>query len=77
MDRAEAWLGRKLKDIRSFIDELYEGDLHAKRVDALAGATLGVMTGWSSSGRGTGRLSPACPASGRGSWTCARMPSWT
>jgi hypothetical protein len=31
-------------DIRSFIGELYGPDLHAKRVDSLAGATLGVMT---------------------------------
>lgn len=35
----------KLKDIRSFIDAVYGGELHAKRVDALAGATLGVMAG--------------------------------
>jgi hypothetical protein len=31
-------------DVRSFIGELYGPDLHAKRVDSLAGATLGVMT---------------------------------
>jgi hypothetical protein len=31
--------------IRDFIGGLYGPDLHAKRVDALAGATLGVMTG--------------------------------
>jgi Transposase DDE domain len=31
-------------DARSFIGELYGPDLHAKRVDSLAGATLGVMT---------------------------------
>ena len=31
-------------DIRAFIDDLYGHDLHAKRVDSLAGATLGVMT---------------------------------
>jgi len=29
--------------VRAFIDELYGGELHAKRVGALAGATLGVM----------------------------------
>jgi hypothetical protein len=34
-----------LKDIRAFIDELYAHDLHAKRVDSLSAATLGVMTG--------------------------------
>jgi hypothetical protein len=37
-------LGQRLNDVRGFIDGLYEHDLHAKRVDALAGATLGVMT---------------------------------
>jgi hypothetical protein len=31
-------------DVRSFIGELYGPDLHVKRVDSLAGATLGVMT---------------------------------
>lgn len=44
MDRTEVRLGRKLKDIHSFIDDLYDGDLHAKRVESLAGATLGVMS---------------------------------
>lgn len=44
MDRTEVRLGRKLKGIHSFIDELYDGDLHAKRVESLAGATLGVMS---------------------------------
>ena len=37
--------GGRLKDIRAFIDSLYAHDLHAKRVDSLAAATLGVMTG--------------------------------
>lgn len=36
---------RRLEEVRGFIDGLYGHDLHAKRVDALAGATLGVMTG--------------------------------
>ena len=35
--------GGRLKDIRAFIDNLYGCD--AKRVDSLAAATLGVMTG--------------------------------
>ena len=35
----------RLGQVRGFIDELYGPDLHAKRVDALAAATLGVMTG--------------------------------
>jgi len=30
-------------DVRSFIDEVYGADLHAKRVSSLAGATLGAM----------------------------------
>jgi DDE family transposase len=37
--------GRQLADVRCFVGGLYGPDLHAKRVDALAGATLGVMTG--------------------------------
>jgi len=36
---------KRLKDVRGFIAELYGHQLHAKRVDALAGATLGVMAG--------------------------------
>lgn len=36
---------RRLGEVRGFIGGLYGPDLHAKRVDALAGATLGVMTG--------------------------------
>jgi hypothetical protein len=35
----------RLKDIRTFIDSLYGGGLHAKRVASLAAATLGAMTG--------------------------------
>ena len=43
---AKTELSRKrLSDVRGFISELYGHDLHAKRVEALAGATLGVMTG--------------------------------
>jgi len=38
-------LGGRLKDIRKFVGDLYKGDLHAKRVDSLSCATLGVMTG--------------------------------
>jgi len=36
---------KRLSQVRGFISELYGHDLHAKRVEALAGATLGVMTG--------------------------------
>ena len=44
MGRLEHTRGR-LGQVRGFIGELYGHDLHAKRVDALAGATLGVMAG--------------------------------
>jgi Transposase DDE domain len=37
--------GKRLEEVREFIGELYGPDLHAKRVDALACATLGVMAG--------------------------------
>ena len=45
MEAAELRDCGRLKDIRGFIDGLYGHDLHAKRVDSLAAATLGVMTG--------------------------------
>ena len=35
----------RLNDVRGFIGAVYGRDLHAKRIEALAGATLGVMTG--------------------------------
>ena len=35
--------GGHLGEVRSILGEVYGPDLHAKRVDALAGATLGVM----------------------------------
>ena len=44
MVKPERWLGGKLEDVRAFIGDVYGHDLHAKRVAALAGATLGVMT---------------------------------
>src|SRR5471030_1345054 len=31
-------------DVRAFIGDLYGPDLHAKRIESLAGATLGAMT---------------------------------
>lgn len=37
--------GGRLKDIRAFIDGVFAHDLHAKRVNSLAYATLGAMTG--------------------------------
>ena len=33
----------QLADVRGFMDEVFGCDLHAKRIDSLAGATLGVM----------------------------------
>ena len=42
-DAAELREGGRLKDIGAFIDGLYGGELHAKRVASLAAATLGVM----------------------------------
>jgi hypothetical protein len=37
-------IGQKIGDIKKYLSDLFEGDLHAKRVDSLANATLGVMT---------------------------------
>jgi hypothetical protein len=45
IESSELRNGGRLKDIRAFIDSLYGYGLHAKRVDSLAAATLGVMTG--------------------------------
>jgi len=45
IEAAELRGGGRLKDIGAFIDGLYGGELHAKRVASLAAATLGVMTG--------------------------------
>src|SRR4051795_7435462 len=35
----------QFKDVRSFLDSILSEDIHAKRVDSLANAALGVMTG--------------------------------
>ena len=43
MRKVDRQCGR-FDDVRSFISGLYGPDLHAKRVDSLAGATFGVMT---------------------------------
>src|SRR6201992_4079544 len=45
MEAAGPREGGRLKDIRGFFYSLYAHDLPAKRVDSLAAATLGVMTG--------------------------------
>lgn len=33
----------KVEDVRSFLDEVFEGDMHTKRLESLANATLGVL----------------------------------
>src|SRR3954464_8040912 len=35
----------QFQDVRAFLDSILDSDIHAKRVDSLANATLGVMTG--------------------------------
>lgn len=35
----------RIKDIRAFLEGLFQGDVHAKRVESLANGTLGVMAG--------------------------------
>lgn len=35
----------KIKDITKYINEVLDGDIHAKRVASLANATIGIMTG--------------------------------
>src|SRR5512132_3229878 len=35
----------KFKDVRSFLDSVLDEDIHTKRVESLANATFGVMTG--------------------------------
>jgi Transposase DDE domain len=44
MTNGKTRLGSKIHNIRKFLDEMFEGDVHARRVESLAGATLGVMT---------------------------------
>jgi hypothetical protein len=45
MDTAGLHDGGRLKDISAFVHGLYGHDLHARRVDSLAAATRGVVTG--------------------------------
>ena len=44
MDQEKIRIGRKFKDIKKYIDAVFEGDIHAKRVESLANATIGIMT---------------------------------
>jgi hypothetical protein len=39
----------QFQDVRAFLDSILDEDIHTKRVDSLANATLGVMTGGSGS----------------------------
>src|ERR1700757_5404778 len=43
MGTAQRTRGR-FDQVRAYLGEVYGSDLHAKRIDSLAGATLGVMT---------------------------------
>jgi len=42
--KQEKRIGRRFGDIKEYIDKSFDGDIHAKRVDSLANATIGVMT---------------------------------
>jgi hypothetical protein len=44
VEGVERTAGTRLAEVRGFIEGLFQHDLHAKRVEALSGATLGVMT---------------------------------
>src|SRR3982750_1471981 len=44
VEGVERAAGTRLAEVRGFIEGLFQQDLHAKRVEALSGATLGVMT---------------------------------
>jgi hypothetical protein len=58
MEQAERRHGGKLKDIRDFIDDLYENGIHAKRVRiwwARDGKLLSPWTGPSSTAMGNRR----------------------
>ena len=44
VEGVERSAGTRLTEVRGFIEGLFQHDLHAKRVEALSGATLGVMT---------------------------------
>src|SRR3954471_13897073 len=42
--RTKKHTGRQIVDIEKFLEDLFDGDVHAKRVESLANATLGVVT---------------------------------
>ncbi len=43
MIQEEIRIGRKFKDIKKYIDAVLGHDIHAKRVESLANATIGIM----------------------------------
>ena len=42
--RTKKRTGRQIVDTQKFLEDLFDGDVHAKRVESLANATLGVVT---------------------------------
>src|SRR5216683_112249 len=44
MSQEQIRIGRKFKDIKKYIDTALDHDIHAKRVESLANATIGIMT---------------------------------
>src|ERR671912_1229557 len=45
MINGETRAGGQVRDVRAFLDSVLAEDIHTKRVESLANATLGVMTG--------------------------------
>ncbi len=45
MDNGQKRGFMQFQDVRAFLDSVLDEDIHTKRVDSLANATLGVMTG--------------------------------
>lgn len=45
MINSETRAGGQVRDVRKFLDGVLDEDIHTKRVESLANATLGVMTG--------------------------------
>ena len=44
MDNEKIRVGRKFKDIKKYIDAVFDGDMHSKRVESLANGAIGIMT---------------------------------
>ena len=60
-DRGKVDQRVRFDEVRSFLGELYGPDLHAKRIDSLAGATLGVMAAASLAAAGLQSNNPGRP----------------